>query len=107
MNNSADYGGAVFGADETNSGICASESYNILSMTTECFVQLLSVQDYFKEHTNYDNRIVVTLFMDNHTYGSRSDIFGGLLDRCTLSRFSEKLYHQINTVDGAILATSL
>ena len=78
MNNSADYGGAVFGADETNSGICASESYNILSMTTECFIQLLSVQDYFKEHTNYDNCIVVTLFMDNHTYGSRSDIFGGL-----------------------------
>ena len=102
-NNSADYGGAVYVADKTNSGTCASESYNILSMMTECFIQLLSVQDYFERRTNY--HIIVTMFMDNHAYNSGSNIFGGLLDRCSISRFSEKLYHQSNIVDGATYFT--
>ena len=35
--NSADYGGAVYVADDTNSGTCASDT------KTECFFQVLAI----------------------------------------------------------------
>ena len=102
-NNSADYGGAVYVADETNSGTCASKSYKIASTTTECFIQLLTVQNIFEDRNNYN--IIVTMFADNHAYISGSNIFGGLLDRCTISKFSARHYRQHNIVDGATYFT--
>lgn len=61
LNNSADYGGAVYVSDETNSGTCASESYQIYSTKTECFLQVLSLQsEYFGV-----NNIGIMLFIDN------------------------------------------
>ena len=102
-NNSADYGGAVYVADETTSGTCASKSYKITSTTTECFIQLLSVQNIFEERINYN--IIVTMFAGNHAYTSGSNIFGGLLDRCTISKFSAKDFQQSNIVDGATYFT--
>ena len=98
--NSADYGGAVYVADETNSGICASESYsNIHSTTTECFMQLLSLQ--LQRTSNYDSssiKIAVANFKKNYARISGSNLFGGLLDRCTYSPF---------TVRNAYLPTSI
>ena len=39
--NSADYGGAVYVADDTNSATCMSTSYMAYSSSTECFFQTL------------------------------------------------------------------
>lgn len=43
--NSACYGGAVYVADNTNSGTCASSSYELHSTSTECSFQALAVYD--------------------------------------------------------------
>ena len=86
INNSANYGGAVYIADETNFGTCASESYQIQSTTTECFIQPLSVGTY----VIYTKSSILVKFINNAGSISGSDIFGGLLDRCTISSFAEK-----------------
>ena len=39
--NSAEYGGAIFVADDTNSATCMSTSYIAYSANTECFFQML------------------------------------------------------------------
>ena len=41
--NVADYGGAIFVADETNSATCASVSYKSPTTITECFLLALSL----------------------------------------------------------------
>ena len=82
--NSADYGGAVYVADETASATCESISYRIHSTATECFVQALSLSI---------DKIVVPYsyihFRKNLAHYSGSILFGGLLDRCTLSPFAK------------------
>jgi predicted outer membrane repeat protein len=99
LNNSADYGGAIYISDGTNFGTCASESYQIYSTRTECFLQVLSLQNQFFGHNNPGNM----LFIDNHAYISGSDLFGGLLDRCTISPLADKTSNlkQPLIIDGA------
>ena len=104
INNSANYGGALYVADDINSCTCASRSYKYQSTTTECFIQLLDIQDDYRERFYY--HIVVTVFSNNHAYISGSNIFGGLLDRCTFSKFSVTSYFQRGiVVDGATYFT--
>ena len=81
--NIADYGGAIYVADETNSGTCGSTSYKIHSATTECFLQALSL------HSQKTHIVIDTNFTNNLAKYSGSDLFGGLLDRCTISPFAE------------------
>ena len=80
--NLPEYGGAMFVADNTNSGTCASVSYKMHSTSTECFVQALNLND--KRNFYLD-----ICFKDNYAKYSGSLLFGGLLDRCTLSPFAE------------------
>ena len=84
--NSAKFGGAIYIADSTNSGTCASKSYDIHSTTTECFIQALSLQ-----HSNYQNNIIAK-FTKNYACTSGSNLFGGLLDRCTISPLTVRNY---------------
>jgi predicted outer membrane repeat protein len=96
-NNSANYGGAVYVSDGTNSGTCASGSYQIYSTKTECFFQVLSLQSQLFERDN----IAIMSFANNHAYISGSDLFGGLLDRCIISPLAEKTSEQPLIIDGA------
>ena len=77
--NEADYGGAVYVDDDTNSGTCASET------NTECFFQNLAVHsresEYFKTQS--------ISFSKNYANISGSTLFGGLLHRCAVSYFAE------------------
>ena len=84
IGNLADYGGAFFVADGTNSGTCASKSYKSYSTASECFIQALSLN-------NENNFYLDLLFKNNHAKFTGSVLYGGLLDRCTLSPFSEIL----------------
>ena len=80
--NSADYGGAVYVDDDTNSGTCASEP------KTECFFQVLAIYHYnIGSHNHTPNRILS--FSRNSASISGNILYGGLLDRCAVSPFAE------------------
>ena len=80
--NSADRGGAIYVADETNYGTCS-----MFKTTSDCFIQILSPTD--TEYNVYDIESIE--FEGNKAGSSGSILFGGLLDRCTLGHDSEIL----------------
>ena len=89
MNNSADYGGAIFIADGTDSGTCASmSSESVQSTVVECTVQVLSLHEFGGEV--YRNALPYNFeFANNLARISGSDMYGGLLDRCKASFYAE------------------
>ena len=87
--NSADYGGAVHVDDDSNSGICASNT------ETECFFQVLALY-----RVSRDSRGAESMhFSQNHANISGPTLYGGRLDRCTVSLLAE-VYHHSSSVDG-------
>ena len=82
--NNANYGGAVYVDDDTNSSTCASEP------KAECFFQVFAIYD--QEPPNLQTQSM--FFSENLANISGSILYGGLLDRCAVSQFSEiyKLY---------------
>ena len=86
--NHANYGGAVYMADDTNSGACSPDN--------ECFIQTLAL------HQNHYNMLdtVNILFSDNTASEQGADLFGGLLDRCIPSPFAEVYLKQRTHYSG-------
>ena len=84
--NSAKYGGALYISDETNSGVCASASYQSTSFVTECFIQSMAQYSFAAQF--YINVVNMEL-VNNSANTSGADLYGGLLDRCTVSPFAE------------------
>ena len=80
IGNSADCGGAVYVNDDTDAATCESPS-------AECFFQVLAI--YADQHPNIS--IVSLYFSRNHAQISEysATLFGGLLDRCTVSPLAE------------------
>ena len=76
--NHADYGGAVYVADVTNSGTCLPDN--------ECFVQTLALHQTMLP--SYVTTVNI-LFSENTATVQGSNLFGGLLDRCIPSLFAE------------------
>ena len=85
-NNLAQYGGGILVADDTESGACrggATETDATHTIFADCFIQ--TIKSYNFPIINYFNT-----FMNNNTATqSGADIFGGLLDRCTVSQNAE------------------
>ena len=81
ISNSAEYGGAVYVNDDTNSGTCASYP------RTECFFQLLAL--YRKRFYDRYRGINLLYFSNNLANISGSTLYGGLLDRCAVSQLAE------------------
>ena len=75
-NNVAKLGGGFFVADESNTGICNSVLSNTQSLGSACFIQ--GIDTFEDEQTQF-------LFMSNNSAVNGSNIYGGLLDRCTVS----------------------
>ena len=75
--NSASYGGAVYVADDTNSGTCSPDN--------ECFIQTLTLHISDSSHLTTES----ILLSENTATEQGSDLFGGLLDRCIPSPFAE------------------
>ena len=82
--NSAEYGGAVYVNDDTNSGTCASDP----SLRTECFFQVLALYNKFI-YGYHINLLNFLYFSNNSANISGSTLYGGLLDRCAVSQFAE------------------
>ena len=86
--NHAHYGGAVYVADDTNTGAC--------SPNIECFIQTLAV---YKSSRTYNT--VNIHFSGNSATEHGSNVFGGLLDRCVPSSFAEVYRRKLkNYYDG-------
>ena len=82
--NSAEYGGAVYVNDDTNSGTCASDP----NLRTECFFQVLALYSRFLYGRGI-NLLNSMYFSNNLANISGSTLYGGLLDRCAVSQFAE------------------
>ena len=98
--NVAEYGGAVYVADDTNSVTCASTSYQTHYTSTECFMQTLVLHGTVSSNVN----LVNTNFSENFAEISGSTLYGGLLDRCTVSPSAEVYiqYDHYTTQPGAM-----
>ena len=85
--NSAEKGGAIFVADNTNDGVICQGANTEILYQTECFLQTLALY-YYQKDSGYRNYIN-TFFSNNTAHHSGSDIYGGLLDRCTINQNAE------------------
>ncbi|XP_064390051.1 uncharacterized protein LOC135337962 [Halichondria panicea] len=86
-NNSAQYGGGIFVADGTESGACrvgATDTDAPHIIFADCFIQTIKLYEWSKNNSNYFNT-----FITNNTAQSGANIYGGLLDRCTISKNAE------------------
>ena len=79
VSNTANYGGALYVDDNTNSGTCTNDP------KTECFFQVLAV------HNREDESLTTQSMYFSQNVGSisGSTLYGGLLDRCAVSQFAE------------------
>ncbi len=112
QNNRAQYGGGIFVADSTESGVCTGEDVTTTGEVTqtECFIQTLNLYGFdinfikilinlirsvpssseevkclMSKSINYRN----TFLTNNTATQSGADIYGGLLDRCTVDASAE------------------
>ena len=80
VGNSADKGGAIYVADDTNSGTCESSQETIVDASeSECFFQPLDIEF----HPVILEQLIT--FSNNTATKSGAVLFGGLLDRCTVN----------------------
>ena len=85
--NSANYGGAVYVADETNYGAC--------SPNIECFLQTIGLYQVELFPATFKGMANIQ-FSGNTATESGPDLYGGLLDRCVPSSFAEVYVNQHN-----------
>ena len=88
--NMADYGGAVYVADNTNFAMCSSvpnKLNSIISTSAECFFQLLLLNNVTLTVESVYNKSYL-IFENNVATVSGATLYGGLLDRCTVSPFA-------------------
>ena len=98
INNSAENGGAVYIEDQTNIEQCSSDSFQPMS-STECFFQIIAV---YPEELQYIQTNIQALSFTNNDGRSGGDaIFGGLLDRCTVSQL-----HPSRNMDASVRGIS-
>ena len=84
--NSADLGGAVYVSDD---GMCS------LTTVNQCPLQVLAM--YGPMPAEFDSRCQSTInFFNNTAEVSGESLFGGLLDRCTVSTFAEPNINNLN-----------
>ena len=103
ISNSAEYGGAVYVNDDTNSGTCASDP------KTECFFQVLVLYDRINIYN--ESILLKCIYSSENTANiSGSTLYGGLLDRCAISQFAEvyikyaPVYMERNNLRGGGIA---
>ena len=89
-NNLAKYGGGIFVADDTQKNACGggvTEDDATQTIFADCFIQTINLYgDYIYDYKNFN-----TFMTNNMATQSGADIYGGLLDRCTISQSAE--YH--------------
>ena len=108
--NTADYGGAVYIADDTNFATCYATPFSDKTTTSnECFIQGLglyqiSLYQYDREIPNLN--ILNNYFTENSATVAGDALYGGLLDRCGASPFAEIFQKYTNFTPSSLSATS-
>ena len=99
-NNWAELGGAIFVNDNSTESVCASKSFSRPHIKTECFIQRLPHnRDGFKKiEFGIDEDPIV--FNNNTANITGSVLYGGLLDRCTVSQLSDIYYEQYTSTNA-------
>ena len=87
--NAAEYGGAIYVEDQSYSSICANTLNSVHSASTECFMQVLNDHGDGKY---YSHRSYVHLH-NNYASKAGSSLYGGLLDRCSISALSDVYFY--------------
>ena len=95
IGNTADYGGALYVADDTNAGTCFATPFSDkTTISSECFIQGLGLYQLHDLTIDPDSlNIVNTYFATNLATIAGSNVFGGQLDRCGTSPFAE-IFHK-------------
>ena len=84
--NHANYGGAIYVADNTNPGSCSPDN--------ECFIQALALHQGTSDWLSTKN-----IFFSGNTASEQGpNLYGGLLDRCIPSPFAEVYRFTISTI---------
>ena len=107
-NNTADYGGAMYIADDTNSGTCYATPFSDeTTITSECFIQSLGLYQLDTDTVtpNYLH-IINTDFSNNSATEAGDVLYGGLLDRCGVNPFSEMFQVYANLTPSSLSGTS-
>ena len=84
--NSAEKGGAIFVADNTNDGVLC-QGANTQINQAECFIQTLRTYTQFIKTKPF--LLINTFFTNNTAHQSGSDIYGGQLNQCTINTKAE------------------
>ena len=98
-NNLAQYGGGIFVADDTDSGACRvgaieTDATRTIFADCLCFIQTIKLHGVLDINSpNYFN----TFMTNNTATQSGAGIYGGMLDRCTVSQNAE--YKSSNGLD--------
>ena len=92
-NNYAKFGGGIFVADKTTTGDqqCQrqeNQNSDSISATQECFIQTIKLY-HLESLVNDRYKIVRNVFIINNIAAHGSALYGGLLDRCTVSDLTE------------------
>lgn len=87
-------GGAIFVNDNATESVCASEWFSTQSIKSECFIQKLHYNSDGYTRITYDSTQAYISFDSNTANITGSILYGGLLDRCTVSQLSDIYYDQ-------------
>ena len=83
-NNSAEYGGAIYVRDETNIAVCEASLSSELTVSSDCFFQVV---DPFEQIG------MLELYFESNTADvSGPVVFGGLLDRCIITKLAKSSF---------------
>jgi hypothetical protein len=107
IDNNANFGGAIFVADNTTTGTCASSEVQSVTAASrsECFIQILRPITARESYPHIEH---VLHFKENFANVSGAKLYGGLLDRCTVNAFGKNIrYANIpNSVDSIVNDTT-
>ena len=101
-NNTALFGGALYVADNTNTGVLCKKSKKDLVpqiSTQECFIQTLGLYLVYPIVHFSQSNFMNIFFSSNDGSGFGNDIFGGLLDRCQVNAAAE--LHPLSIFDDS------
>ena len=104
VENTADYGGAIYVADEANQETCIGDVYgSILTSSRDCFIQTVELLP--DEKARVDHQILKRSFnfTNNNAVFLGSDLFGGLLDRCTVRIIHRSHQHEDNSLNAGVM----
>ena len=98
VGNSADYGGALYVSDDSNSGLC-DPNYTFHFDAKECLFQIRATQSSTSstQSTSLGQQSMQNIFFsENSANISGSSLFGGLIDRCKVLHYTKQLLYTNN-----------